>query len=153
MLSCLATETEASIHIRQQKRLCHLKCTGVHLRCTAWSKQEHRCAGRMLFTHETRKRPFHTHEKSKQSVRVIENNNSPDSSCTEIDTCLDTSCLLVWLLKQQPASTSDSRRDFIISNVPGYIRIGLFGQNRNISVHYVPLPEVHWDRAGKPFEK
>jgi hypothetical protein len=73
------------------------------------------------------------HKKSKQCLCVIETNNSPDNLFTEIDTCLDTYCLLVWILKQKPASTSDSRRDFIISNLQVYIRAAPLGQNRNIS--------------------
>jgi hypothetical protein len=51
MTSCLATETGAIVHIGQQKRLHHLKCNGVHLSGTAWSKQEQQCAGTMSFKH------------------------------------------------------------------------------------------------------
>jgi hypothetical protein len=43
-------------------------------------------------------------------------NNTADLVLIKFDTCLDIiSCLLVWLLKQQSASTLDSRRDFVIS--------------------------------------
>jgi hypothetical protein len=127
MPSSLATETAASIHIGQQKRLHHIKCTEVHSSGTTWSKQEQQCAGTMFFKHKTRERPCHTNKKPRQGVCVIETNNSHDNLFTEIFTCLDTACLLVWLLKQQPASTSDSRRDFIISNVPRHIRAALLG--------------------------
>jgi hypothetical protein len=88
----------------------------------------------MSFKHKTRERPFHTNKKSKQGVCVIETNNSPDSPFIEFDTCLETSCILVWILKQQPASTSNSSRYFIISNVPGYIQAVPCGPHRNSSV-------------------
>jgi hypothetical protein len=91
MPSCLATEASASIKIKQQKRLRHLKCIRVHVRGTAWSKQEQQCAGTMSFKHKTRERPCHINKKSKQGVCVIETKNSPDNLFTEIDTCLDTS--------------------------------------------------------------
>jgi hypothetical protein len=73
-------------------------------------------------------------KKVKRGLCVIDTNNPPDNLFTEFDTCLDIYYLLVWLLKQQPAPTSDSIRDFVISYVLGYIRAAPLGQNRNISV-------------------
>jgi hypothetical protein len=43
-------------------------------------------------------------------------NNTACLVLFKFNTYPDTSCLLVWLLKQQPASTSDSRRDFFLSS-------------------------------------
>jgi hypothetical protein len=51
----MATETAASVHVGQQKRLRHLKCTGVHLNGTFWSKHENQCAGMMSFKYTTTK--------------------------------------------------------------------------------------------------
>jgi hypothetical protein len=86
--SCLANETAASIHTGKQKRLHHLKCNGVHLNSTAWSKQEHQCAGTMLFKNKICEGPWHTNKKSKQGVCFIETKNSPDTLFTEIYSCL-----------------------------------------------------------------
>jgi hypothetical protein len=59
MPSCLDTETAASVHNRQNKRLRQLKYLGVFSRGTASSKEEHQCAGMISFKHKTREQSFH----------------------------------------------------------------------------------------------
>jgi hypothetical protein len=72
-------------------------------------------------------------------------NNTAGLVLFKFDTCLDTYCLLVWLLKQQPASISDSRRDFVISSTVFAIleRHRLFKQKEE----HMPAPFHHKDKA------
>jgi hypothetical protein len=109
MPSSLATETAASIHIGQQQGLSHLKCTR-HIQAAPLGQNRNISVQVQCFsnTKHVNGHVIQIKSQSKVCVCVIETNNSPDTPFTEIDTCLNTSCLLVWLLKQQPAATSDS---------------------------------------------